>query len=208
MPMKGKEEAVVIESSGLRLEGRLAGGRQGLRPALLCAPHPLYGGNMDNEVIAEAARALSEMGHAVLRFNYRGAGRSEGSYAGGMGESRDAGAAVDFLRMRTGSPVVMICGYSFGAWVALQCATGRRDVGPLVLISPPNRMMDFDLSVLPPGIILLAGTEDELCDAALLSLQFGKDIRLVEGADHFYSTGLDELMGHLRALAVSLQREG
>ena len=206
--MKVTEEEIVIESSGLRLEGRLAGGRQGMRPALLCAPHPLYGGNMHNEVVAEAAQALSEMGHLVLRFNYRGVGGSGGSYAGGKGESQDTGAAADFLRLKTGSPVVMACGYSFGAWVALQCRAGRQDIAPLVLISPPNRMMDFDFSILPADLVVFAGTQDEFCDPDLLARQFGRDIRLVEGADHFYSTGLDELILGIRSVALSLAPEG
>jgi len=193
---------VIIESSGVRLEGALHAGAKGRIPALVCAPHPQYGGNMHNEVVVTLADALSGAGRSVLRFNYRGVGRSEGGYEGGRGEAADTGAAADFLREETGSDRVMVCAYSFGAWVTMLCRQRRADLSPLILVSPPNTMMDFDFAVAAPDIHVLAGTMDEFCDLELLKKQFPGRITAIDGADHFYSHGLDVLAREAAAMAA------
>jgi alpha/beta superfamily hydrolase len=94
--------------------------------AILCHPHPLYGGTMDNLVVVHVARALLDRGLASLRFNFRGVGGSEGRFAEGEGELNDAGGALDWLRAQPGIDWahLYLVGYSFGAWVALRYAVG------------------------------------------------------------------------------------
>ena len=203
--MEKKQRHVTIASDDLSLEGVFAPGEAGRRPVLLCAPHPSFGGNMHNELIVTVGGALSDMGHPALRFNYRGVGRSEGGYAGGMGEAKDTRGAADFLRAETGADRVMVCGYSFGAWVALKCGHESGDISPLVLVSPPNTMMDFDYGRPVADTFVFAGTHDEFCSLGLLETQFPGIVATIEGADHFYSVGLDELTKKIRAVAAGLR---
>ncbi|MFH1437115.1 MAG: alpha/beta fold hydrolase [Pseudomonadota bacterium] len=195
---------MTIQSDDLRLEGVFIPGEAGLRPVLLCAPHPSYGGNMLSELIVTVGDALSGMGHPSLRFNYRGVGGSQGTYAGGMGEAKDTRRAADFLCAETGADRVMVCGYSFGAWVALKCAHDSGDISPLVLVSPPNTMLDFDYGRPVADTFVFAGTNDEFCSMELLETQFPGIITPIEGADHFYSFGLDELTKRIRAVAARI----
>jgi alpha/beta superfamily hydrolase len=206
--MNGKTRLVTIDSSGLRLEGMLHEGEEGRVPALVCAPHPQYGGSMHNDVVVTLAEALGASGRCVLRFNYRGVGRSEGGYGGGRGEAADTGAAADFLRSETGADRVMVCAYSFGAWVAMLCRQGREDLSPLILVSPPNTMMDFDFAAEASDIHVLAGSMDDTCDLDLLGKQFPGRITVIDGADHFYSSGLGELARKAAAIAAEYRDQG
>lgn len=200
--MDGRTRPVTIESSGLKLEGVLHEGGEGKVPALVCAPHPQYGGSMHNEVVVTLAEALHGAGRSVLRFNYRGIGRSEGGYGGGRGEASDTGAAADYMRTETGADRVMVCAYSFGAWVTMICRQGREDLSPLILVSPPNAMLDFDFYAAESDIHVLAGTMDEYCDLDLLRKQFPGRVSAIDGADHFYSFGLDALARKAAAIAA------
>ena len=157
---------------------------------------------MHNEVVAMLAEALHDAGRSALRFNYRGVGRSEGGYGGGRGEAEDTGAAADFLRTETGARSVMVCAYSFGAWVTMLCSQRRDDLSPLILVSPPNTMMDFDFAAALSDIHVLAGTMDDYCDLDLLKKQFPGRVEAIEGADHFYSFGLDKLVRRAAAVAA------
>jgi len=202
--MKSQPRFVKFGSEGPRIEGVFSGGEKGRRPVLLCAPHPLYGGNMDNEVIVTLAGALVDMGHPVLRFNYRGVGGSEGEYGGGGGEASDTAGAADFLLGEADARRVMVVAYSFGAWVAMMCRQARDDLDPLVLVSPPNRMMDFDFDVAGARLFVLAGTRDDFCDLELLARQFPANVTPIEGADHFYGRGLDTLQREVTRIARGL----
>lgn len=207
--MMDKQKPVVIRSSELSLEGILTRGSEGKRPVLLCSPHPLYGGNMHYEVIVTVAEELFNMGHAVLRFNYRGVGKSEGDYSGGRGEAEDTCRAADFLKRETDSDRIMVCAYSFGAWVTMLCRQGRDegrdDLSPLILISPPNAMMDFDFSPAGAEIFVFAGTRDDYCDINLVSKQLPAKITPINGADHFYGYGLDELIRQICKVVEEMQ---
>ena len=111
-----------IRGDGVELEAILR--EPEVRPllgaAVLCHPHPVYGGTMDNRVVYRAGKAVMEAGLAALRFNFRGVGASTGSYDHGEGEKDDASAAIDYLSAKySGLPLVLV-GFSFGAWVGLQ----------------------------------------------------------------------------------------
>ena len=107
------------------------------RAVVLCHPHPLYGGTMETKLVARAAKKLSESGFQTLRFNFRGVGRSEGSWAEGAGERDDLRAALDYIRSRLPESWLAVFGFSFGAWVGLDVGNSRSDVEALVGVAPP-----------------------------------------------------------------------
>ena len=194
MPPATSRESVTAHSGGLSLEGLFLNNNGGRPPVVALAPHPLYGGSMDNPVIAEAADLFARRGHPVLAINYRGVGRSEGAWSGGAGEMVDAGAAAEFALLETAQPGVIFCGYSFGAWVALQCAVKRGDVRALVLISPPTAMFDFSPLKSITAFHAFVGDRDEYCDLDSLRLFAGDScLTVIPGADHFYSRHLHDL---------------
>ena len=185
-----EEEAVVVQvPGGPALEGalgRLSPTRGGF---VLCHPHPLYGGDMDNPVVIRAAEVCRQAGHATLRFNFRGVGASTGSHDKGEGEQEDIRAAVAALaaRLPAGHPVGVI-GYSFGAWTAARAM--RPGDAPLGLIAPPLGMFDFDRLGTDGGrLLVVAGTRDPYCPVEALhrlAQSAGAEERVIEGADHFF----------------------
>ena len=167
--------------------------------ALLCHPHPLYGGSMNNRVIYRAAKGAADAGFAALRFNFRGVGASSGSYDHGNGEKRDVAALMDWLEHRyPGLPQVLI-GFSFGAWVGLQVGCHDPRIMALVGLGPPLKAYDFDfLFDNEKPLLLVAGSDDEYCPQDSLKA-FAKRlpptsaVRWVEGADHFFKEKLDQV---------------
>lgn len=184
-----EEPVVVPVPGGPSLEGRLAvvGAPKG--GFVLCHPHPLYGGDMDNPVVIRAAEVVRAAGYATLRFNFRGVGASTGAHDKGLGEQDDVRAAVATLAglLPPGSPVGVI-GYSFGAWTAARAM--RPGDAPLALIAPPLGMFDFQaLTPLTGPTLLVAGTRDPYCPVEALhrlAQATGAEERVIEGADHFF----------------------
>lgn len=204
------EEHVTIESDGLRLEGALHEGgtpRDGSGlAAVVLHPHPQYGGDMDNHVVLALCRTLGDVGAGTLRFNFRGAGRSEGSFDGGHGEAHDAIAACEYVRSRHAGALLVLAGYSFGAGVAAAVAA---DVKPdaLVLVSPPAQMMPKRLA--PGAALLLAGGRDPIAPPEPLRALEGRSTRLVvvEEADHGWWPGADRLAEAVREFVGNLLPE-
>jgi uncharacterized protein len=200
------EEQVSIQGAGVALEGVLA---PGTAPGgvVITHPHPLFGGSMANNVVWTATRAFAARGMAALRFNFRGVGRSTGSYGGGLEETADVAAALAFLKSRTPGPSYVV-GYSFGAFVAGRALLDGLDADGAIFISPPIAFMD--LSFLPevPGLKLIAvGDKDELCPLESLEALWGGGrtqpaIRVIPGADHFWGGGEDELFHVLRDFSL------
>lgn len=155
----------------------------------VCHPHPLYGGDMESNVVVALCRALAEGGMAALRFNFRGVGGSGGSYGAGLGEREDARAALEFL---TGRPEVDggclgLAGYSFGAVVALGAADER--LRALAAVSPPAGEAASSRVGVPT--LLISGDRDEIASAQRLpemaeSLGPLCEVRSVAGVDHFW----------------------
>ena len=124
--------------------------------AVITHPHPLYGGDMNNNVVMAAWHAALNAGYSVLRFNFRGTGASEGVHDDGIGEIDDLKAAIDYIGVKP-----LLIGYSFGAWVTARLL--KNTDFDAVLISPPNLMFEFpDLK--RKNITVLAGEKDEFCD--------------------------------------------
>ncbi|HZP35780.1 MAG TPA: alpha/beta fold hydrolase [Methylomirabilota bacterium] len=185
-----EEEAVVVQvPGGPALQAALGAVSADRGGFVLCHPHPLYGGDMDNPVVIRAAEVCRHAGYATLRFNFRGVGGSAGRHDKGEGEQDDIRAAVATLasRLPPGRPVGVI-GYSFGAWTAARAM--RPGDAPLGLIAPPLGMFDFDRLGRDGGrLLVVAGTRDPYCplDALhRLTRATGAEERVIEGADHFF----------------------
>ncbi len=186
------EEALTIRvPDGPVLEARLAPLANPKGGFVVCHPHPLYGGDMDNPVVIRAAEVAQAAGYATLRFNFRGAGTSEGVHDKGRGEQEDVRAAMAALatHLPAGSRVGVM-GYSFGAAMAARATRPSVLEAPLGLIAPPLGMYDFDFLQTSPGrLLLVAGTADAYCPVEALhrlAAITSAEERIVEGADHFF----------------------
>ncbi len=195
------EKPVTIPAGDVTLEGRFLPGATG--GAVIAHPHPLFGGSLDNNVVWTAVKAFQVRNWATLRFNFRGVGRSTGSYAEGQGEVEDVGAAFRFLQARTPGPCFLV-GYSFGAWVAARALlTGLKATGAL-LIAPPLVVMALDfLPQVPRLALVVVGDRDELCPLAALRTLLKKsaappDLQVIAGADHFWAGQEAQLFRVLR----------
>jgi len=188
-------QAVTFQVSGLTLEGRLHAAENAqdapVPGAVVCHPHPLYGGDMDNALVVAICDALSTHGIAALRFNFRGAGGSEGAHGGGREERDDVRAALDFLASQPGVDPRWLClaGYSFGAVVAL--STAYPSLAALAAISPPLAADRGDVIRLTCPTLLVFGERDTIAPAAGLEragidLPPGSRVAVVPGADHFW----------------------
>src|SRR5213078_1244039 len=107
--------------------------------AIVCHPHPLYGGSMDNKVVHTLARSFVELGLRTVRFNFRGVGASTGTFSQGDGETEDVLAVANWVRERLPAEILWFAGFSFGAYMALRAAE-RFPVAQLVLVAPPVQL--------------------------------------------------------------------
>jgi uncharacterized protein len=166
--------------------------------ALVCHPHPLYGGTMHNKVVYRIARGLRRNGAVVLRFNFRGVGRSEGSHAHGEGEIGDARAALGWLRVRYPHLPFELAGFSFGARVVTRLGCAEQPTR-LIVVGFPTRGMDTAfLRSCPVEKIFIQSTHDEYGPRAELErlfAQFAEPKRLIwiPAVDHFFEGGLEQL---------------
>ena len=167
--------------------------------AVLCHPHPLFGGTMHNKVVYQAAKALHRLGIPVLRFNFRGAGVSEGKHDKGVGEREDVRAAVDYLAGEFPETPILLGGFSFGAWVGLRVGCEDPRVARLIGLGIP--VNDSDVSYLQncakPKLIIQGGN-DQFGSRANLEALFAampepRQLVFIDGADHFFAGKLDQV---------------
>ena len=189
-----------------RLEARYHHARaRGAPIALILHPHPLHGGTMNNRISYTLYEAFRGLGFSVLRFNFRGVGKSQGRYDGGAGELNDACGALDFLQTINPEPSSLwVAGYSFGAWIGMQLLMRRPEVGGFVSIAPPANLHDFTfLAPCPSSGLIVHGDADKvvpLKDVQLLvdKLKTQKGIKIdqsiLPGANHFFENNVDELI--------------
>ncbi|MBI3210279.1 MAG: alpha/beta hydrolase [Candidatus Solibacter usitatus] len=177
-----------------------------LKAAVVCHPHPLYGGTMHNKVVHRMARGLRRSGHVVLRFNFRGVNRSEGKHDNGVGEVEDARAALMALRGRYPELPFRLAGFSFGSLAALRLAHSIPETEAIIATGFPAHYVTPDMP-LDSSVrrVFLHSRHDALCkpDAARTfyeSLAGPKDWHWVEASDHFFSDALPQL----EELVVSL----
>jgi uncharacterized protein len=182
-----------------RLEALLKQPASPVRAAVVLHPHPQAGGTMNNNVVYRLAKALEERGTVVLRFNFRGVGRSTGSYGDGAGEEEDARAALDFMAARHPDLPLWLAGFSFGARVGLKVAGSDPRVSKLMGAGLAIKM--FDLSFLDQKtkpLAVIQATDDEYgacaeIEAFVARLPEPKRLWLVEGATHLFPGKLDQL---------------
>ena len=193
-----------------RLEDPVPPGEPHTVIGVLCHPHPLHGGTMQNKVVHTAARAMQEAGAVTVRFNFRGVGGSAGQYDDGRGEVDDALAVVEWLRARHGADTLWLAGFSFGAAVALQAAASGARPQRLVTIAPPvGRIITTPIAHPRCDWLIVQGDRDELVDVdAVREWAAGYDpppeLLVVPDAEHFFHGKLTEL----RSGIASFVRKG
>ena len=190
-----------------RLEGRYHPQPNRDAPiAIILHPHPQFGGMMNNKVVYNLHYAFHDLGFTVLRFNFRGVGRSQGEYDQGVGELSDAASALDYLQnLNPNAKGCWVAGFSFGAWIGMQLLMRRPEIQGFVSVAPPANMYDFTfLAPCPSSGLIVNGSADRVvppADITTLSdkLKQQKGITIthevIEGAGHFFEPGMDELMG-------------
>ncbi len=200
---------VIFNGPEGRLEGRYHQTRNATAPvALLLHPHPLHGGTMNNKVVYSLYQSFVRQGFAVLRFNFRGVGRSQGRFDNGQGELSDAASALDWMQAQNPNAAdCWIAGFSFGAWIAMQLMMRRPEISGFISVAPPASMHDFSfLAPCPASGLIVHGDKDEVVPIAAVSKLAQKlgnqknikvDYRVVEGGDHFFTDRIDELSGHV-----------
>jgi uncharacterized protein len=167
--------------------------------ALVCHPHPLFGGTMHNKVVYQAAKSLDALGLAVLRFNFRGTGLSEGKHDRGEGERGDVRAALDFLAAEFPNIPLLVAGFSFGSWVGLRAGCEDARVTSLIGLGAPVNNTDFSyLMHCPKPKLFVHGSNDmygavDKLKAVVAAVPGENKIVIVDEADHFFVGKLDQV---------------
>jgi alpha/beta superfamily hydrolase len=167
------------------------------RVAVICHPHPVYGGTMTNKVVHVLAKTFNERGVSAVRFNFRGVGASAGAYDEGSGETQDALAVIDWSLQRFPGAALWVAGFSFGGAIAVRAAVAR-DAQRLVTVAPAVHRFAVDGAELPRCPWLVQGDQDELVDAGeiqrwVATLAQPPQLALLPGVEHFFHGRLNEL---------------
>ncbi|MBM3515739.1 MAG: alpha/beta hydrolase [Alphaproteobacteria bacterium] len=196
---------VIFVGPGGRLEGRYHHCDKPRAPiALILHPHPQHGGTMNNKVVYNLYYSFVNKGFSVLRFNFRGVGRSQGEFDNGMGELSDAASALDWMQtVNPSAPACWVAGFSFGAWIGMQLLMRRPEIEGFVSVAPPANMYDFSfLAPCPSSGIIVQGTDDDVVPESSVEKFVNKlkmqknisiDYSLVKGANHFFKDHLEQL---------------
>ncbi|MBW2064277.1 MAG: alpha/beta hydrolase [Deltaproteobacteria bacterium] len=207
------EERLFINSGSLKIEA-LLDKKPGEKGVVITHPHPLFGGEMENNVVKAIVQAFGEMGYTTLRFNFRGVGGSEGSYDEGCGEQDDVAAALGFLA-GIGKTHLYLAGYSFGAWVNFLGLSKYREICGLVMVAPPVGLLDFGIAGPVSKVkLVITGSKDDIAEFRAVQEKVKAwnpeaVFRVVEGADHFYwgkAHGIREIIKeHLKIEEIQIQ---
>ena len=192
-----------------RLEGRYHPSDERDAPiAIILHPDPKFGGTMNNKVVYNLHYAFLGMGFTVLRFNFRGVGRSQGEYDQGVGELSDAASALDYLQaLNPNARQCWIAGFSFGAWIGMQLLMRRPEVTGFISVAPPANMYDFSfLAPCPSSGLIINGSADRVVPPASVEDLSGKlkqqkgiiiTHEVIEGAGHFFDKQMDTLIDNV-----------
>jgi alpha/beta superfamily hydrolase len=213
-PAQGLLRSLDLEGRAGRLEALLNPGSPGAPcAALLCHPHPLGGGTMHNKVVYHAMKALQAQGLPVLRFNFRGVGRSEGRHDEGRGEQEDVRTALDWLAAEFARPLI-VAGFSFGSAMGLKVGCGDARVQGLIALGLPAHAegRDYHYRFLPACTrpkLFVSGDRDQYgsraqVEAIVATAAEPKELVFVPGADHLFEGGLDAMQA---AIAGWYQRQ-
>ncbi len=184
------ESRITFHTGSLRLEGQI-NPLSKTCGVVITHPHPLYGGELSNPVVEAIALTYARKGITTLRFNFRGAGQSEGTFDNGNGERQDVLAAINLLRA-SGMTEIHLAGYSFGAWVNARTGPLPPEVSTLIMVAPPVAFIDY--KDVPPQPLLKAvftGSDDELAPVGLIRRYLaawnpGARLEIIDDADHFF----------------------
>ena len=204
MTASGSIRSLFIDGPAGRLEALLnSGAAKATHAALVCHPHPVYGGTMHNKVVFHAMKALNSCGFPVLRFNFRGFGLSEGEHSHGEGEAEDVRAALDWLEQESQLPLIF-AGFSFGAAVGVRVACPDDRVKAVIGLGLPvqpvdDRTYNFDfLQSCTKPKLFVSGSRDQYgprarIEALVSSLPEPKKLTIIDSADHFFEGRLREM---------------
>lgn len=198
-----------------RLEGLLDGDSPSPKAAVVFAhPHPLLGGGgtMHTKAVYQGAKGLTRIGCAVLRFNFRGVGRSEGTFDSGDGERGDFTAAIDFMAAKYPGVPIWAAGFSFGSWIALEVGAADPRVSLLIGIAPPWVKDGYAWNAIYSSTkqkFFIQGESDEVCSiqdmwSHYAKLHEPKELVIIDGANHLFEgktsevgEALEDLLGDL-----------
>jgi alpha/beta superfamily hydrolase len=196
---------VIFNGPEGRLEGRYHQSKGATPPiALMLHPHPQHGGTMNNRVTYQLFHIFVNRGFSVLRFNFRGVGRSQGRYDDGQGELSDAAAALDWLQANNpDAPQCWVGGYSFGAWIGMQLLMRRPEITGFISVSPPANFYDFAfLAPCPTSGLIVQGDQDEIATEPAVAALANRlahqrhiqvDYKVIRGATHFFHDKMEEM---------------
>ncbi len=196
---------VVLTGAAGRIEGRYSPGKRENAPiALILHPHPRAGGHMNHPVSVQLYHLFMKRGFSVLRFNFRGVGRSQGEFDAGIGELADAATALDWLQATNPqASQFWVAGYSFGAYIGMQLLMRRPETDGFISVSPPTNMYDFSfLAPCPASGLILHGQTDTVVPPVEVERVVSKlrtqkgiviDYELVDNATHFWAEHLTEV---------------
>ncbi len=197
---------VIFNGPAGRIEGRFQPAKKRNAPiALVLHPHPQFGGTMNNQIVYQLFYMFAKRGFAVLRFNFRGVGRSQGSFDHGQGELSDAAAALDWAQtVHPDARFCWIAGVSFGAWIGMQLLMRRPEVEGFISIAPPANLYDFSfLAPCPASGLIINGDMDKVAPLKDVQLLVDKlktqrgiviDQKVVPGANHFFEDHTEVLI--------------
>jgi uncharacterized protein len=202
---------VIFAGPDGRLEGRFTQNKKKGAPiAMILHPLPQLGGNMNNPIAYQLYQEFLERDFSVLRFNFRGVGRSQGSFDNGIGELSDAASALDWVQsLCPDARQCWIAGYSFGAWIGMQLLMRRPEISGFISISPPANLYDFTfLAPCPASGLIVQGDADRVVpledvDKLIERLNAQKGItityKIFEQANHFFENDMDKLKDEVAA---------
>ena len=198
-------EVTFIGPAG-RLEGRYQPAKQKGSPiAIILHPHPQFGGTMNNQIVYNLFYNFVNRGFSALRFNFRGVGRSQGSFDHGQGELSDAAAALDWAQsVNPDARACWIAGVSFGSWIGMQLLMRRPEIEGFISIAAMANRYDFSfLAPCPSSGLFVHGSEDRVAPvkdvvSVIEKVKTQKGVKIehavVDGANHFFDGKVDELM--------------
>jgi alpha/beta superfamily hydrolase len=198
---------VIFNGPAGRIEGRYHHNKEVGSPiAIILHPHPQFGGTMNNPIVHALHYMFMDRGFSVLRFNFRGVGRSQGLFDNGAGELSDAAAALDWLQsFNKEARICWIAGISFGAWISMQLLMRRPEISGFISIAPLAKHYDFSfLAPCPASGLFVNGGADtvtppEAVQSLVTKLKTQKGIaiehKVMPDANHFFSDNIEELTG-------------
>ena len=210
---------VIFNGPAGRLEGRYHHNRTpNSAIAMILHPHPQFGGTMNNPIVHQLYYAFESRDFSVLRFNFRGVGRSQGYFDNGAGELSDAASALDWLQnVNRDARTCWIAGFSFGSWIAMQLLMRRPEIDGFISVAPPANLYDFSfLAPCPSSGLMVNGDADAVVPfdhvttlVERLKTQKGIviDHETITGANHFFEDKSGELIGTVNSYLAKRLRD-